>query len=91
MTAEAASGHARQVAVCGGLASDPAAVAILIGLGVTELSVVPTMIPQLKHLIGTLTMAQCRSLSQRALEQQSAAAVRALALRTTPDEIRVAL
>ncbi|HEY4366818.1 MAG TPA: phosphoenolpyruvate--protein phosphotransferase [Steroidobacteraceae bacterium] len=91
MTADAASGHARPVAVCGGLASDPAAVAILIGLGVTELSVVPAMIPQLKYLIGTLTITQCRSLSQRALEQQSAAAVRALALRATPAEIKVAL
>jgi phosphotransferase system HPr (HPr) family protein len=90
MTANAASRHSRQVAVCGGLASDPAAVAILIGLGVTELSVVPTMIPQLKHLIGTLTMEACKELSLRALEQESADAVRALVSRSAAAEVQVA-
>ena len=40
--------HRCPVAVCGGLASDPAAVPVLLGLGVSELSVVPTQIPQLK-------------------------------------------
>jgi phosphocarrier protein FPr/phosphocarrier protein len=90
MTANAASRHSRQVAVCGGLAADPAAVAILIGLGVTELSVVPAMIPQLKHLIGTLTMEACKALSLRALEQESADAVRALVSRSAPAEAQVA-
>ena len=55
------------VAVCGGLASDPAAVPVLLGLGVTELSVVPTLIPQLKALIRGLTLDACRALAQRAL------------------------
>ena len=91
MATKAGGRYSRQVAVCGGLASDPTAVAILIGLGVTELSVVPAMIPQLKHLIGTLTMEACKALSQQALEQESAEAVRALVLRSTPAEVQVAL
>ncbi|HWK75758.1 MAG TPA: phosphoenolpyruvate--protein phosphotransferase [Povalibacter sp.] len=91
MTAQAASRQQRQVAVCGGLASDPAAVAILIGLGVSELSVVPTMIPQLKHLIRTLTVDDCRRLATQALEQQSAEAVREQVLRFKPRDIKVAL
>ena len=89
--AAAANKHGKQAAVCGGLASDPAAAAILIGLGITELSVVPAMIPQLKLLIGTLTVDACRALSQRALEQESAAAVRALVLSTAPAQVQVAL
>ena len=40
-TARGAATHGRPVAVCGGLASDPAAVPLLLGLGVDELSVVP--------------------------------------------------
>jgi phosphoenolpyruvate-protein kinase (PTS system EI component) len=91
MAAAAANKHGKQAAVCGGLASDPAAAAILIGLGITELSVVPAMIPQLKQLIGTLSMDACRALSQRALEQESAAAVRALVLSTAPAQVQVAL
>ena len=76
----------RQIAVCGGLASDPTAAPILIGLGITELSAVPAMVPRLKALISTLTFADCEALAQQALEQTTPAEVRALAsaLITTP-------
>lgn len=77
-TVSAAEKHSRFVAVCGGLASEPAAVPVLIGLGVHELSVVPTLIPQLKSLIRTLTLDACRSLAQRALALDTAEAVRSL-------------
>ncbi|WP_116810780.1 phosphoenolpyruvate--protein phosphotransferase [Steroidobacter cummioxidans] len=79
MTVDAANEHDKLVAVCGGLASEPAAVPILIGLGVRELSVVPTLVPQLKSLIRTVTVDACRSLAQRALGMDTAEAVRALA------------
>jgi phosphoenolpyruvate-protein phosphotransferase len=75
---EAAARHGKPVAVCGGLASDPAAAALLIGLGVTELSAVPAMIPRLKAIVSSLTLAQCRDLSRRALDLEDAAAVRAV-------------
>jgi len=94
LIAEASAAATRQqkpVAVCGGLASDPAAVAILIGLGVTELSVVPTMIPSLKQLIRGLTVSACKVLAQQALERDSAPAVRELAQRFKPHDIKVAL
>jgi phosphocarrier protein FPr/phosphocarrier protein len=90
MTAEAGARHNRLVAMCGGLASDPAAVPVLLGLGLTELSVVPSIIPQLKHLISRLTLDACRSLAQRALAQESSEAVRSL-LAETSNELRVAL
>jgi len=53
---------------------------ILIGLGVTELSASPAVVPELKAAIRALTMAQCRELAARALNQTSAAEVRALKL-----------
>jgi phosphocarrier protein FPr len=64
--------------VCGGLASDPIAVPLLLGLGVQELSVVPGAIPHIKALIRASVMTQCRELADRALSLSSAAAVRAL-------------
>ena len=79
-TAEAAISHGRRVAVCGGLASDPTAAPILIGLGVHELSVVPSVIPQLKALISGISLQTCRELARQALELETAEAVRALAL-----------
>jgi phosphocarrier protein FPr/phosphocarrier protein len=69
----------RPVAVCGGLASDPVAAPILVGLGVDELSAVPSVIPELKATLRTLRLDECRALAERALDAPSAAAVRAMA------------
>ncbi|HXV00213.1 MAG TPA: phosphoenolpyruvate--protein phosphotransferase [Caulobacteraceae bacterium] len=77
-TTRGARVHGRQVAVCGGLAADPAAAAILIGLGVTELSAPPAAIPELKAAVRALTFPPCEDLAARALECASAAEVRAL-------------
>jgi phosphoenolpyruvate-protein phosphotransferase len=77
-TAQAAKVHDRHAAVCGGLASDAQAAPLLIGLGVTELSAVPAVIPQLKAVLAGVTMEQCRTLAAAALAAEDAAAVRAL-------------
>lgn len=76
--AEGAAAHCRWLGVCGGIASDPMAAAVLIGLGVTELSATPAAIPALKAKIRTLTMDDCRALAARALAASTAAEVRAL-------------
>ncbi|MGH8308257.1 MAG: phosphoenolpyruvate--protein phosphotransferase [Steroidobacteraceae bacterium] len=81
---QAAVARGRSVAVCGGLAADPLAAPILIGLGVRELSVVPSAVPQLKAVVRTLTIGGCRALASEALEQGSAEAVRALVTRPQP-------
>jgi multiphosphoryl transfer protein len=77
-TCKGAAMHRCPVAVCGGLASDPVAAPVLLGLGVSELSVVPKQIPQLKRLIRGLTLDACRALAQRALVLETAAQVRTL-------------
>jgi len=69
----------RPIAVCGGLASDPLAAPLLVGLGVNELSAVPSVIPELKSRLRALRLDDCRELAERALNAASAAAVRALA------------
>ena len=85
-TAQAAQAHGRMTAVCGGLASDPVAAPILIGLGVQELSAVPSVIPRLKAITRKLTLAGCAEIARQALEQTSAEAVRALALRVAAQQ-----
>jgi phosphocarrier protein FPr/phosphocarrier protein len=81
ISAAAAGGrlHQRPVAVCGGLAGDLAAVPILIGLGVTELSAAAPVIAEVKALIRRLSRAACDEIAARALACASAAQVRALA------------
>ena len=78
MATRAAKIEGKWVGVCGGIASDPQAVPLLIGLGVAELSVSVPAIPAIKAQIRTLDMTACKQLAQQALELESAAEVRAL-------------
>ena len=80
--AAAANSAGKPVAVCGGVAGDSTAVPILLGLGIGELSVVPALIPALKHQIGGLRIDRCRELAQRCLSLASAAEVRNLVERS---------
>lgn len=74
-----AQAHKRWIGVCGGLASDPVAAAVLIGLGVTELSAAPAAVPAIKAAVRRLRMEDCRALADRACAAASAPEVRALA------------
>jgi len=67
MTAIAGRAAGRPVAVCGGLASNPDAAAVLVGLGVNELSMVPSVIPEVKARLRELRFDDCRVLAERAL------------------------
>jgi phosphoenolpyruvate-protein kinase (PTS system EI component) len=64
--------------VCGGLAADTLAAPILIGLGISELSVPPPVIPRLKAAIRRLNGEACRTLARAALDLETPEAVRAL-------------
>lgn len=75
-TCAGAAKHGRWVGVCGALASDPLATPVLVGLGVTELSVSPPQIGEIKDRVRHLDAAQCRQLSQALLDLSSAKAVR---------------
>lgn len=78
-TCRLAAAKGRWVGVCGGLASDPAALPILVGLGATELSTVPGFVAEAKAIVRGLTLADARAHAERALQCASASEVRALA------------
>ncbi len=78
LTVRGADQHGKWVGVCGGVAGDPQAVPILVGLGVKELSVSVPVIPTVKAQVRTLSLAQCQELAQQALSMDSAAQVREL-------------
>ncbi|CAN0623661.1 multiphosphoryl transfer protein [Burkholderia multivorans] len=77
MTVRGAHRHGKWVGVCGALGGDPLAVPILVGLGVTELSVDPVSVPGIKARVRRLDCAQCRQRAQDLLALDSAQAVRA--------------
>ncbi|HZP90114.1 MAG TPA: phosphoenolpyruvate--protein phosphotransferase [Actinomycetota bacterium] len=84
MTVEAADPLGRGVAVCGELAADEAAVAILVGLGVRELSASAPAIPRVKRAVRALTLGDARALAERALGCRTAAEVRRLVTTARP-------
>jgi phosphocarrier protein len=75
-TCAGAAVHNRWVGVCGALASDPLATPVLIGLGVSELSVSPVQIGEIKDRVRHLDATECRRISQDLLKLSSAGAVR---------------
>lgn len=85
-TASAARAAGKEVAVCGGLAADSAAIPLLVGLGVHELSVVPAVIPRVKRILRSLDARAAAALAERALQAADAGAVRALVAANYPGE-----
>jgi len=77
ITVRAAHAHGKWVGICGELAADPQAVAVLVGLGVDELSVAARSIAEVKAVVRELNFEQARQLARDALVQGSAADVRA--------------
>lgn len=67
-----------EVAVCGDLASDAEAAALLVGLGVRELSAVPAAVPVVKAAVREVDTERARQLADRSLDCVSAAEVREL-------------
>jgi phosphocarrier protein FPr/phosphocarrier protein len=78
-TVEGARRHHRPVAVCGGLAFDPVAAPILVGLGVRGLSGPAAQVAGIKAVLRKMTLEDCEALASEALQADCAAAVRALA------------
>jgi phosphocarrier protein FPr/phosphocarrier protein len=77
-TVRGGAAHGRWTGVCGGLAADPEAIPLLIGMGVTELSVPGAAVAETKALVRTLDLARCRAVAAQALTAPDADAVRAL-------------
>lgn len=84
-TVAGARQHGRWVGVCGGLAGEPLGAALLVGLGVDELSMSTSDISTVKALLRRHSLAELQDLARRALDVDTADEVRALgaALRPT--------
>jgi phosphocarrier protein FPr len=66
------------VAVCGEVAADESATALLLGLGVRELSVAPYAVPEVKQAVRQVKRVDDRGLVRRCLEAAGPAEVRAI-------------
>ena len=76
MTAEAGTRTGRAVGVCGEAAADPLLACVLVGLGVTSLSMTPRALPAVGAALAELTLARCAELAEAAVASESPAAAR---------------
>ena len=67
----------RPVGVCGEAASDPMLALVLVGLGITSLSMAPACLADVRTALSERTVEECRALAGAALDASSAVAARA--------------
>ncbi len=59
------------VSICGEMASEPEYIMLLLGMGIRTLSMTPPMIPEIKQIIRSVTMAECNKVARKALGMNS--------------------
>jgi phosphotransferase system enzyme I (PtsI) len=72
LAVEAARARSIGVNVCGQMSGNPANTMLLLGLGLRQLSVTPSAIPEIKRVVRGVTLEQCMAVAARALAMESA-------------------
>lgn len=73
---EAGAASGKPVGVCGEAAADPALAVVLVGLGVTSLSMSPSALADVRAELLTVTLEEARARAARAIAARSAAEAR---------------
>ncbi len=76
LAARAGAAAGKPVGVCGEAAADPLLAAVLVGLGVTSLSMAPAAIAAVGARVAQVTLQQCRAAAEAVLDTASAAEAR---------------
>lgn len=61
----------KPVSLCGEMAADPFAAPLLVGLGLESLSISPSIIPQIKKIIRSISYKDAKELAEKCLEMRT--------------------
>ncbi len=75
------------ISICGEIAADPRYTALLLGLGVDELSIAVRHIPAIKHAIRCTSMKNAQQLLERVLEESSSEKIKELITQDYKDNV----
>jgi phosphotransferase system enzyme I (PtsI) len=67
MTIDAAHAHRKWVGMCGEMAGDPLATMLLLGMGLDEFSVIPSVLPEIKKIIRSVKYKDARKIADRVM------------------------
>ncbi|MGX8708765.1 MAG: phosphoenolpyruvate--protein phosphotransferase [bacterium] len=87
-TIDTANKNGKTCSVCGEMAADPAALPILIGMGLKNISVNPPSVLLMKNLIGLSDQSRLAVLAERAVEAETPQQVLALVKDTVSQEYK---
>ena len=74
-TVDAANRAKISVSMCGEMASDRIFVALLVGLGLTEISISPPSIPEIKKIIRNVRYEHCKEIAEKVLAMTETSAI----------------
>ncbi|WP_291885442.1 phosphoenolpyruvate--protein phosphotransferase [Cellulomonas sp.] len=83
-TCRGGAAQGRPVGVCGEAAAVPALAVVLVGLGVSSLSMTPRALPDVAAVLASTTIDECRRLAQLALASPTAQDARAVVRQGLP-------
>jgi phosphoenolpyruvate-protein phosphotransferase (PTS system enzyme I) len=69
---ETSNQNKKEISICGELAGNPKAIAILLGLGVRILSVSPMLIPEIKKIVRSVSIKDCNNFIEDILSCEDA-------------------
>lgn len=78
ITIDAAKNNGIDVAICGELASNPFGALCLMGMGIRDLSMVPAILPRVKNILNSHTLAEMEEWAQRVESADSYTRVEAI-------------
>ncbi len=61
----------KPISICGEMAGNPLYTSILLGFGLTQLSMSPLMLPEVKERVRAVSMTECEQLAEDILQQES--------------------
>ena len=76
MVADTGRQHGIPVSICGEVAGDPLATLLLVGLGLESLSLSPGLIPEVKEILRSISLAEAHQIAAQCLEMETGFAVR---------------
>ncbi len=71
MVIESAHRNDIWVGLCGEMAGNPYATPLLLGMGIDEFSVIPSVLPEIKHIVRSFSFEEAKALAQRALASKT--------------------
>jgi len=84
MTIEAAERCSIPVSLCGEMGGDIVYIPLLVGMGLTDLSVSPKVIPEVKKIIRSVTYEESRELAEKVFGMETTAEI----LRVLQDKVK---